>query len=782
MDNSIALTIGILLVSAILFITEVIRIDLVALVVLGTLTLTGLVTPVEALSGFSNPAVVTVWAVFILSGGLSRTGIADFIGRQVLRLAGASEARLLVMIMLTAGLLSAVMNNVGVAALLLPVVMDIARRTGRPPSKLLMPLAYGSLLGGLSTLIGTPPNILASNALQDFNLRPFRMFDFTPLGIAILLSGILFMVLVGRKLLPVRDISRMYSKDERLEPGQVYEMRERMYVLKIPANSALEGKTIEESRLGVILSLNVLSVIRSKQTYLSPEPDFLLHAGDQLVVAGRLDALNELQEHKPIQLENEALTAEYLISADIQIATLELAASSELLGKTLKEDNFRARFSANVLAIWRSGRLIVEEIQDRDLHEGDMLIVQVAGEQLDGLKRRGEFRVSSRLTGELSHLHGRLFAIGIPQESLLVGKSLIESRLGEAYGLNVLGINRNGERMLIPEPIEEIQAGDTLLVEGEQREVMVLQALQELEVDRDTKVDVDVLQSERFGLLEAVLSPHTTLAGKNLKDIHFREKYGLNVLSIWRGGKPYRFKLRDMALRFGDALLLYGPREKLRLLASESDFLLLAQDVQEPLLLKKGPVTALIMVAVVLSVVVGWLPISIAAVVGATLMVLYGSLTMEQAYRYIDWRAVFLIAGMLPLGIALETSGAAQLIAEGMFGIIGGLGPYVLLTGLFLLTSVASQFMPNAVVTVLMAPVALNTAIDQGYSPYALMMVTAIAASAAFLSPVGHPANVLIMGPGGYRFRDYIKVGLPLTIVVLVVTLMLLPVLWPLSQ
>jgi len=205
MTPQIALVLTILGLAVALFATERLRMDLVALLVLGSLALTGLVSPSEALSGFSNPAVVTVWAVFILSGGLSRTGVANFVGRQVLRLAGQGEVRLVVTIMLTAGVMSAFMNNVGVAALLLPVVMDIARRTDRPPSKLLMPLAFGSLLGGMTTLIGTPSNILVSDALREHGLRPFQLFDYMPVGLVALLVGVGFMALVGRHLLPARD-------------------------------------------------------------------------------------------------------------------------------------------------------------------------------------------------------------------------------------------------------------------------------------------------------------------------------------------------------------------------------------------------------------------------------------------------------------------------------------------------------------------------------------------------------------------------------------------------
>ena len=235
-----------------------------------------------------------------------------------------------------------------------------------------------------------------------------------------------------------------------------------------------------------------------------------------------------------------------------------------------------------------------------------------------------------------------------------------------------------------------------------------------------------------------------------------------------------------MTVQLGDALLLHGPRQQLKLLGSEPDFLVLTEDAQEPVRLNKAPLAALVMLGVLLPVILGWLPIAIAAVVGAAVMVLLGCLTMEEAYRFIEWRAIFLIAGMLPLGVAMADSGTASFLADGFVSWVGGLGPLAVIAGLFILTTLASQFMPNPAVAVLLAPIAITTATELGMSPYALMMTVALAASAAFLSPVAHPVNVLIMGPGGYRFMDYIKVGLPLTLVVLAITLFVLPQVWPL--
>jgi di/tricarboxylate transporter len=235
-----------------------------------------------------------------------------------------------------------------------------------------------------------------------------------------------------------------------------------------------------------------------------------------------------------------------------------------------------------------------------------------------------------------------------------------------------------------------------------------------------------------------------------------------------------------MALRFGDALLLLGPRDKLRVLGHEPDFIVLTGTAQEELRLEKMKFSILIMGGVLLPVIIGWVPIYIAAVIGAALMVLFGCLSMDEAYRQIEWKAVFLIAGLLPLGTALDQTGAAMLIAEGVVTLVGPFGPQAVMLGLVALTFLGTCFVPTAALVVLMAPIVLNTSTNMGLSPYALMMAIAMAASASFMTPISHPANILVMGPGGYRFLDYFKVGGLLTFVVLIVIMFVLPVFWPL--
>jgi di/tricarboxylate transporter len=778
MTAEIGFVLAILVAAIVLFVTERIRVDVVALMVLVGLALSGLVTPAEALSGFANLAVVTVWAVLILSAGLARTGVAGLIGRPVLRLAGDSEARLIATIMLLVGVLSGFMNDIGVAALMLPVVVDIARRTGRPPSRLLMPLAFAALLGGLNTLIGTPPNILVSEALRQHGLEPFHMFDYTPTGVVVMLAGIAFMVLVGRHLLPSRDIKDLPGSDQSA-PGEFFGLQERLFVIRLPTDSTLANKTLAQSRLGAALGLNVLAILRPDQNQLAPGPAAILRPGDRLLVQGRPDRLAELRGRRTLVVVEDHLAVEQLLSAELVLAELALARHSSLPGQTLEQIDFRHRFGPIVLAIRRGGGVVRTNLEKLPLQRDDVLLVQGTRAQLDALRAESEFLPARRGVVQEYHLEERLVTMRLPEDSTLAGKTLVESRLGDAFGLGVMGIIREGEPRLMPDPEEQLAADDLLLIKGRPEDLATLEGLQGLELDPSPPPSLAELESEHVGLVEVVLSPRTTLAGKSLRQIFFRDKYSLSVLAIWRQGRAFRSDLRDMTLHFGDALLLYGPRERLRVLGQEPDFLVLTEAAQELPRLNKAPVALLIMAAVLVPVILDLLPIAIAAVAGVVLMILTRCLTMDEAYRAIEWKAVFLIAGMLPLGIAMEQTGTARFLAEGMVDLVGGLGPLAVMAGLFLLAALASQVMPNPAVAVLLAPIALNTASDLGISPYPLMMAVAVSASAAFLSPVGHSANILVMGPGGYRFADYTRVGIPLTLVVLLVVLLVLPIFWP---
>jgi di/tricarboxylate transporter len=633
-------------------------------------------------------------------------------------------------------------------------------------------------MGGLTTLIGTPPNILASDALYEAGLGSFSLFDFAPVGGTILAAGILFMLLIGRRMLPVRDLVRETSEMTAGDLESLYQLQEQLLVLTVPDNSKLDGMSLAESQMGSIVDLNVLAIIRDGKTQLSPSPGALLRGGDKLIVVGESDQLADLSRHRVDTLERLPMTVENAREAGIDVAEVRLTDHSTLIGSSLADVGFRRQHDVNVLAVRRGEQYIRRDLPGLRLKASDTLLVEGSPQAIERLKAEDSFEVLEAESDQVYQLNERLLQVSIPAQSVLVGRSLAESRLGETYGLTVLQITRADETLALPYPNETISAGDRLLVQGSHANVQALRGLEELRIDGPLQ-SLDDLETADIGLSEVVLSPHTTKVGKTLRELNFREKYGLSVLAIWRSGETYRDELSEMPLRFGDALLIYGLRNKINILGKEADFIVLAEEAQEAPRLSKAPIAVAIMAAVLLSVLLGWLPIAIAAIIGGTLMVLSGCLTMEEAYRYIEWPAVFLIAAMLPLGTAMETSGAAAYLTNSMIDVIGDAGPLAVLGGLFTLSVLASQVMPNAAVVVLMAPIAIKAASDLDVSPYTFMMGIAIAASASFMSPISHPANILVMGPGGYRFSDYIKIGLPLTLLVLLVVLLILPLVWP---
>lgn len=778
MTPDIALVLVILLTAVGLFLSDRVRVDLVALLVLIALTIANIITPAEAIAGFSNPAVITVWAVFIISGGLAQTGIADWLGRQMLRYAGNGEMRLILIIMLTAALLSSFMNNVGVAAMLLPVSMEIARRTRRSPSRLLIPLSFGALLGGLTTLIGTPPNILVSNALREAGLTPFSLFDFTPVGLVLLLVGTLFMALIGRHLLPQRNLIRETMSPNNGSLEQTYDLGRRLFSLRIPPGGALDGVALGESRIGSLLGLNVVAILRNGHNTLSPGSETVLKAGDRLLVMGRADQLSSLHLNDLFTDAQQRPSLADITASGIILAEASLPAGSPLLGQSVDGLHFRQKYGLNVLALRRNGQVLLRHFHLLPLRAGDTLLVQGSQEQVDALSSSGVFQVARPASLADYHLEDSLMFVRLPEESVLNGRTLRDSRLGDAFGLTVLGIVRGAETHLLPGPDDTLMSGDRLLLQGQAQDIAIIRGLEELET-LEGEVNPQNLESDEVGLAEVVLSPFSTLEGRTLRDIYFREKYGLNVLAIWRRGRPYRHNLRDMSLQLGDALLLHGTRQKINLLGQEPDFVVLRTESQPPPRVAKAPYALLGLLVMLVPVMADWLPIYLAAIMGAAFMLVTGCLNMDEAYRFIEWKAVFLIAGMLSLGTAMQNSGTAHFLAAQVVELLGDAGPTAVLIGLFLLTNLAAQMMPSAVVTVLMAPIAINTAQDLLLSPYPFVMIVAIAASSSFLSPIGHPANVLIMGPGGYKFADYIKVGLPLMLVILVTAVLLLPHFWP---
>ncbi len=784
MTPDIVAVLAILLGAVALLASERLRPDLIGLLVLALLAITGLVSAEQAVAGFASPAVVTVWAMFMLSTGLVRSGVATSIGRTIVRFAAHSELVLLVVIMVTEALLSAFVNNVAAMALLLPAVVDVCRQTRRPVARYLIPLAVAAQLGGTVTQIGTPPNILIATFTREQGLaHPFGMFTYTPIALVCLAVGLLFVTTVGRPLLPSFPPGTEAAGLTASELARLYDLPGRMDVLHIPGGSALAGLTLGESRLGAALGVQVMAIVRRGRTELAPGPDFVLASGDRLIVEGRLDRLAQLRSAPDLVVSWDETELPAQALAGLAVARVRIASGSRLVGSSLALAGFRTQHQVNVLGVLRDGQPAAGDLRDLVLQAGDQLVVIGQREAVDRLAADPAFDAyhpEAQGSAILEHPHRRhLITATVPATSSLAGRTLAESRLGDAYDITVVAILRSTETVVAPTTDERLCAQDRLLLAGGERSLRVLEALQDLEVDREPTPTIDALESEDVALAEVVLSPHTTLVGRTLREIRFRERYGLNAIALWREGRSYRSNLRDIALRFGDALLLHGSRERIELLSSESDFLVLTQRLQPPTRRRLAPLALVILAAVIGAAVSGLLPIAIAGVLGAVAMVLVGCLTMDEAYRGVEWPVVFLIASTLPLGLALQDTGAASLIGNAVADAAGRAGPRAALGAVYLLGAVAVQFVPNPAVAVLLAPVGLSAALRLGVAPEGFLMAVALAASAGFASPTGHAVNLMVMGPGGYRFRDYVRFGLPLVGLLFLVVITVVPILFP---
>ena len=777
----IALVTTILVIALVLFVTEALRMDIVALLVVGALTVTGLVTPAEAVAGFSNEAVITLWAMFIISEGLLRTGVGDLIGRYVMRLAGRNEAALVAVIMLASGGLSAFMNNIGVAVLMLPVVMGLARRARVPPSRMLMPLAFGCLLGGLTTQIGTPPNLLVSAALAEQGDFRFQLFDFLPVGGAALVAGVLFFVLFGRRLLPTREAGEFTRTRSQRNLRALYGLREFMFTVSLSGASRLAGRTLAESRIAA-LGLIVIAIERGRRIIRLPARQTMLKAGDRLLVQGKREYIEELRAWQTVIGRGETVPANLPLTENLRMVQARVAEGSPLIQNPVNRQDLQLKTRGLAIALRRGNDVRRSGLSRQPLRAGDFVLLQGRVETADLARRTEEFDEVIELDqGTLERLYRpneRLISVRVSAGSPLVGMAYGESRLAEALEFRLLAINREDEVNFIPDPDEVLREDDRLLLQTRNEDLETLRAVQELEIEEEMTPALNLYATDRLATEEVTLAPLSRLGGRTAAEMGFNEKYGLELVAIRRAGQTLHTDLQTEQLNFGDALLLVGPRNNLRRLARDPSFIEVTPFVPRR---PRKRYAGLIMIGVIGAVLTGWLPISIAALIGATLMVLIRCLSMEDAYRAIDWRAVFLIAGMLPLGTALANTGAARLLAGTAVDLLGTLGPWYVIGGLYLVTALATMIVPTAALVVLMSPVVLSASASLGIAPTTAMMAMAMAASASFTSPISHPANILIMGPGNYRFKDYIRAGIPLTLLVFVIVMLLLPIFWPLQ-
>lgn len=736
-----------------LFMSERLPIDLTAFLGLLILLLAGYVTAEQAFTGFASSTVITMLSIFVIGGALKETGVTESLAARLHGLIGNREVPLLLGVMGMAGMVSAFLNNLAATAVLMPAVGSISRRSGLSPSRLFMPLAFGTILGGTLTLVGTAPNLLASELLVRHGLRPFRLFDFTALGAVLLAAGILFMVTLGRRLLPIgpKEAGSLQMR----ELTRFYELQEHLFSVEI----------------------QVVAFFRGKEKILSPTADSVIREGDTLLVEGRLQDLQKLLEMQGVEVYPIQAAEIPRPQPGATGARIRIASDSTFVGRDLRSLKFRERLGAMVLAIKRGDEIIRQGLARRILRAGDEVLVLGIRSELEALASLPGVKLQELGLSALDDLREQLYLIRIPRNSTLIGKTLSSSRLGELAGVTVGGLIRDGKTRLGPAPDAALEEGDQLLVTGAPSRILSLLEMGDVRID--SEIDTPVLESEEIGVVEAVVSPRSSISGRTLGQVRFRERYGLQVLSLWREGRAMHGELSSLTLRFGDALLLQGPWEKIRLLADDPEFVILSQTLQGPRRTEKAPVAVLGLATMVFLILTGLQPVHVASFAGAVLVLLAGALKMEEAYRVIDWRSIFLVAAIFPFSIAMEQTGAISLLAASATGAASLYGPLALLAAFVVFSSFLSQALDGALAVLLFVPIAIQSAAELGVSPYPLSMGVALGASMVFLTPFSGKSSLLVMNAGGYRTMDFFKVGAPLTIPLILLVIYLIPLFFP---
>jgi len=774
MTLEIGFLLAVLAVMVVLFLTETLPVELTAFAGLAVLILTGYVQVEEAFDGFASPAVITMLSVFFVSAALLHTGVADMVGARIHALVGDREVPLVLVVMFVAGVLSAFMNNVAACAVLMPAIAALARTSGIPPSRLFMPLAFGSILGGTTTLVGTPPNILTAQVMQEQGIEPFQLFDFTPFGLVLLGLGMVFMATVGRWLLPVRDPE---GGSGGADLPRLYRVKERLFAIRVPAGSQLDGQSLREARLGTALQVKVVAVVRDDGETLAPAPDFEVQGGDELLVEGEYEDLQRLLRVRGLKMAPSPSVPVREAARVFTGIILRVGEASAVVGKTVQQLRFRERYGGLVASIWRDGGRAYDRPGGLPLREGDEILAIGDRHQVEDLAAHPDFDLVAIGPQAMERLEDSVFQVEVTPDSPLAGITVQDSRMGELVGLTVVGIIPPGEQLEAARPQRVLEEGDQLLVTGEPERVASL--LEVGDVDVEQEPSEARLESEDVRVVEAVIAPRSDLEGRTLRELDFRERYGLQVLAVWRQGEPQHEGLADLQLQIGDALLLQGPTQKLTLLVGDPDFVVLSDLPREVRRTSRAPFALGALGLLIVMVAGGYYPIQVAAFVAAVAVVLSGALTMEEAYRAIEWRAIFLVAAILPVGGAMERSGAAMMLADLVVDLAGDLGPHAVLFALLVLSSLLSQGLDGAPTVVLLAPVVFLAADQLGISPRPLVMAVGLAASAAFMTPFSHKANLLVMGAGGYRVADFIKTGSILTVVVLAVLGLMIPMIIP---
>lgn len=591
MTFDIALVLMVMVAAMALFAWGRLSVDLVALIIMTILLLLGLVTPEQGIAGFSNTATVTVGAMFILSAGLYRSGAVNFAGAMLTRLGRSSIWIALVLIMIGIGAISAFMNNTAAVAIFLPIVVGASRALNVNPARLLLPLSFASMFGGVCTLIGTSTNILVSSIAEQHGQPAFAMFEMSRLGLIFFGAGMLYMLLVGIRLIPDRRTPA--------ELGEQYGMAEYLLEVVVGPEAKSVGHPIGGSPLLKEVEVDVLDLIRGEDRIPFPPAALVIQAGDILRLRANVAEITALQERQGITIRPRA-------------------------------------------------RWAIRNLQD-----------------------------------------------------------------------------------------------------GPTRQV------------------------------EVILAPNSRLEGHTLREVRFAAVYGGMVLAIRQRGRLMHEDLENTRLLAGDALLVEVPHDGVDRLRQARDFVLVT-DLEVPVWRRRKIVPAIGIIATVVALAtLGILPIMIGAITGCILMVLTRCLSLDEAYEAIDWKVIFLLAGILTLGRAMENTGTASYLADLLVRAAGGLGPVALVAVFYLLTSVLTEAMSNNATAVLLVPVALATADSLGLDARPLLMAVAFAASASFMTPMGYQTNMMIFSAGGFRFMDFVKVGGPLNLMFWVLATVFIPIFWP---
>jgi di/tricarboxylate transporter len=553
---------------------------------------------VNAISGFAQPVVLTLIGLFILTRGLEKSGVTRWIARKLIEVGGASEGKLIGLFAASTALLSLFMNNLAAGALLLPSAMEVARRTRIRPSKLLIPIAYGSLLGGAATYF-TTANIIVSDLLRIAKppQQPLGVLDFTPTGGLIAIAGIAFLAYFGKRLLPDHQLSseQMMARLTGSELEDLYQLGERTWEARILNGSVIAGKRLSETGIGQKLGIEVVALRRGRQSVFPCSPEQLIQTGDVLLLVGREDRVCQLEE----------------------------------------------------------------------------------------------------------------------------------------LGLSITREEQNGH-----------------------------------------------ISPHGVAVFEVILAPRSRAVGQTLKELEFRKRYGFTAIALHRMERSYRTNVGDFKLEMGDSLLVIGPPERAGDLLKNPNFMILQPNrSDQPLDLRQAYLSIGIILAAILASILGF-PVYLSVLVGAILIVLTGVIDMNEAYQSIEWQAIFLVAGMYTVSLAMVETGLAAWLGSGMVQLSAPFGALGLAAGAYLLCAFLTQFMGGQVSALVAGPIAISAAIGMGVNPQAIAVATAIACSASFLSPLAHPVNILVIAPGNYTFRDFFHIGWRLTIISFVMLLIGMVLFW----